>query len=470
MATINKKTKKSHVYVDERLAGGHGPRAAKQSDEATLRRLVMSCLLWEKNAYCDGELIVEQIKALVPKVPCVGEMAIEARFKQKLRHVPLLLVREMARHGMPGVADTLAKICHRPDEMTEFLALYWSDNGETVGGDVLKTLSAQVKKGLAQAFGKFDEYQLAKYNRLDKDVKLRDVLFLSHAKPTKDREGLYKRLIANELAVPDTWEVGLSAAKSEDEKRKVWERLIESSRLPALAFLRNLRNMQKASVSRDAIAKAFKNCKVDMLLPINFLQARKYAPDWSREIEDLMYRCTKTWPRFPGFTTLVIDVSGSMGNQLSDKSEFTRMDAAAAMAVLAAECCDHISVYATAGNDYSREHHTQKVKPLRGFALADEILNLKHHLGGGGIFTRQVCEHISKKEETPDRLLIFSDSQDCDWPERRQPKPFGKRNYVIDVSSHALGINYKGVWTAEIAGWSEHFLRFIASLEQVSLQ
>ena len=34
MAAINKKTKKSHVYADEKLAGGHGPKAAKQNAEA----------------------------------------------------------------------------------------------------------------------------------------------------------------------------------------------------------------------------------------------------------------------------------------------------------------------------------------------------------------------------------------------------------------------------------------------------
>jgi hypothetical protein len=464
MATVNKKTKKSHVYDDKRLAGGSGPRAAKQDAEATLRRLVMTCLLWEKNAYCDGQEVVSNIKALVPQVPNVGDIAVEARYGQKLRHVPLMIVREMARNHMPGVAETLAKVCNRPDEMSEFVAMYWADNGKK------RTLSAAIKRGLAKAFDKFDEYQLAKYNQLDQEVKLRDVLFLCHAKPTGDRHDLYKRLIANELKTPDTWEVGMSAAKGVVEKRAVWERLIENKKLPAFAFLKNLRNMQEAGVSRNAMAQAFANCKVDMLLPIDFLKARKYAPDWTREIEDLMYRCAKTWPRLSGFSTLVIDVSGSMAQSLSGKSEFTRMDAAAAMAVLAAECCDHVSIYATAGNDSSRKHDTKKVESLRGFALADKILHEKDRLGGGGIFTRQVCDFIKGKEEAPDRLMIFSDSQDCDHPGSGQPKPHGKRNYIIDVSSESHGVNYKGVWTAEISGWSEQFLKFVASMESSNQQ
>lgn len=42
-----------------------------------------------------------------------------------------------------------------------------------------ETVTLMIKHGLANAFGKFDEYQFAKYNR-DGAVKLRDVLFLTH--------------------------------------------------------------------------------------------------------------------------------------------------------------------------------------------------------------------------------------------------------------------------------------------------
>jgi hypothetical protein len=54
-------------------------------------------------------------------------------------------------------------------------------------------------------------------------VTLRDVLFLTRPKPSKDRESLFKRLADKQLATPDTWEVGLSAAKNEIQKRNVWK-------------------------------------------------------------------------------------------------------------------------------------------------------------------------------------------------------------------------------------------------------
>lgn len=66
-----------------------------------------------------------------------------------------------------------------------------------------------------------------------------------------------------------------------------------------------------------------------------------------------------------------------------------------------------------------------------------------------------------------DRIIVFSDSQDCDYPDKRVPKPFGKHNYICDVSSELHGVNYRGVWDVEISGFSEHFLAFIAACEGI---
>lgn len=460
---MSSKNKKATVaVVDERLAGGFGMKGASQGDEALLRRSVMSCLLWENNAYIDGVSIAQNISKLIPKVQPekVHEIAVEARLQQKLRHVPLFICREMAKLESHKhlVADTLKAIIRRPDEMTEFLSLYWADNGR-------KSLSAQVKRGLAASFGQFNEYQLAKYNR-EKEVKLRDVLRMCHPTPeSEEQAALWGRLLKDELAIPDTWEVSLTEAHSSEEKKAVWERLIGERKLGASALLKNLRNMISVGVTPSVIRSALQNIKVDMLLPLDFLKAVQYAPDYSRELEVAMLKCAGAYNKLPGKTVLVVDVSGSMGSQLSAKSQFRRMDAAAAMAVLAGEISESVSIYATAGNDGTRVHKTAKVNPLRGFALSDAILKKASTLGGGGIFTRQCLEYIREQEsEQPDRIIVFSDSQDCDARDR-VPNPFGKRNYIVDISSHKYGINYKGVWTAEISGWSEGFLSYISCCE-----
>ena len=73
-----------------------------------------------------------------------------------------------------------------------------------VSGSMFAALSAQIKKGLARALTKFDAYQLAKYDR-DGAVRIRDVLFLVHAKPKDaDQEKVWKQLVDGELVSPDT--------------------------------------------------------------------------------------------------------------------------------------------------------------------------------------------------------------------------------------------------------------------------
>lgn len=464
MVKVNAKAKDYRKDTENRLAGGYGVYAANQSAEGLLRRAVMSCLLWEDLAYESGVDNANNIAKLIPlvKPETVYQIALEARLNQKLRHVPLYIARIMAK--LPDhkryVGELLPQIITRADQLTDFLAIYWKDGKQP--------LSKQVKLGLAKAFENFNEYQLAKYNR-DNEIKLRDVLFMVHAKPKdKAQEDLWRRLVSGELETPDTWEVELSQSR---DKKASWERLLREGKLGALAFLRNLRNIEQAEVDRGLVVEYFNKVNPQWLLPINYMAAAKYAPRYEQELEALMLKGLEQSPKLKGYTVFVVDVSGSMNHRVSEKSEFSRLDVAKSMAILASSMCERIAIYVTAGSDYTRIHQTEMLKPRRGFALGEAIDYSKDRLGGGGIFTRQCLEYIKKRERcVPDRIIIFSDSQDCDLPGKQTPNPFGKHNYIVDVSAHSRGINYDGLWTAEVSGWSEHFLNFIAALEGESLQ
>src|SRR5258708_11091628 len=239
-----------NLFSLARGVGTHeGAPARNISPELQLRRSVLACLLWEKQFYEDGVEIAGRIAELVPKVAVesVAALAVEAREQMKLRHAPLLLVREMAKHKTHRglVAETLERVIQRADELAEFVAIYWKD------GRV--PLSGQVKKGLAAAFPKFDEYQLAKYDR-GGPIKPRDGLFLRHAKPPDHAPaGVWKKLVWGRLATPDTWEVALSSGA---EKREAWERLLREKKLGALALLRNLRNMREAGVDEALVLES----------------------------------------------------------------------------------------------------------------------------------------------------------------------------------------------------------------------
>jgi 60 kDa SS-A/Ro ribonucleoprotein len=417
-----------------------GAPARHISHEQQLRRSVLACMLWEDQFYEDGVAIAGRIRELVVKVPAekVAALAIEAREKVKLRHAPLLLVREMARLATHRhlVAETLLRVIQRADELSEFVALYWSEGKQP--------LSAQVKKGLAAAFTKFDEYALAKYNRAT-PVKLRDVLFLCHAKPVDEAQGeLWKRLVEDRLATPDTWEVALSSGA---DKRQAWERLLAENKLGALALLRNLRNMAEAQVDEQAIRDGLSRMKTERVLPFRFIAAARYAPKWEAELEQAMFRSLEGQPKLPGKTVLLVDVSGSMDAQLSRRSEMHRNDAGYGLAVLLREIAESVSVY-------SFSDGLVQVPSRRGFALRDAINASQRH---NGTYLGKALNGITEKY---DRLIVITDEQSHD----PVPNPRA-RGYMINVASYENGVGY-GKWT-HIDGWSDSVIEYIRSAEPV---
>jgi 60 kDa SS-A/Ro ribonucleoprotein len=424
-----------------------GARAAKITPEQALRRSVLSCMLWENEFYEDGEQIAGRIRLLVPYVAAekVAALAVEARERMKLRHAPLLVVREMARHATHRalVGEALARVIQRADELAEFLAIYWA------GGR--QPLSAQVKKGLATAFAKFDEYALAKYDRAGA-VRLRDVLFLSHARPVDEAQAaLWKRLAANELATPDTWEVSLSAAgRGDTSKSVVWERLLAERKLGALALLRNLRNLHEAGVSEELVLSALATMKVDRVLPFRFLAAARNAPQWEDALEHAMFRALDgRGARLAGHTVLLVDVSGSMEVALSRKSEMRRNDAAYGLAILLREIAEKVSIY-------TFSDRAQLVPSRRGMALRDALDKSQPH---GATYLARALASVENHWRTGyDRLVVITDEQAHD----DVGSPRGK-GYVINVASNRNGVGY-GEWT-HIDGWSEAVVDYIAELE-----
>lgn len=454
MATVNVKQRKPAITTHE------GAPAKRIGSEAQLRRSVMACLLWEDEFYEDGHSIALRIEEGVAAVSqeVAAAIAIEAREQMHLRHVPLLVVREMARRGGRIVGDTLARVIQRADELSEFVALYWKDGKAP--------LSAQVKRGLAEAFTKFDAYQLAKYDRA-REVRLRDVLFLSHANPKDEAQAaLWKQLVDNDLPMPDTWEVALSGGA---DRLEAWTRLLSERKLGGLALLRNLRNMQQSGVPEALIREAIAENKFSRVLPFRFIAAAKYAPTIEDALEGAMLRGLAEMPKLPGRTALLVDHSNSMVAPLSAKSDMTRFEAACGLAMLLREVAEDARIYAYSmdvqgqydrtalARQYPRSHFDKPsfaaVPARRGFALRDAIESA-------------VCWHGTDTEKGKqmadaggyDRLIILTDEQSA----TPLSAPKGK-GYVVNVASARNGIGY-GAWT-HVDGWSEAVVRYIQAVE-----
>lgn len=423
-----------------------GAPAARMNAEQALRRSVLSCLLWEREFYEEGEKIADRIFRLAGEVPAskVAALAIEARSQFNLRHVPLLLLAALARmsSGTSLVSETIAATIQRADDMTEFLAIYARMNG--VGPNALKgKLSAQVKKGLGAALRKFDEYQLAKYDRAG-SVRLRDVLFLTHPKPLNPgQQDLWNRLARNELATPDTWEVALSGGA---DKRETFERLIREGNLGYLALLRNLRNMMDAgcdeSIVRDAII-ARKN-GAHRVLPFRYVAAARACPRMEPALDQALSEAVLSMPILSGRTIVLVDVSGSMDDRLSARSDMRRVDAAAALA----------SMIHGERRVFTFSNSLVEVPPRVGMAGVDAIIQSQPHAG-----TRLGEAVAAVNKISHDRLIVVTDEQSVS----RVPDPVAKRAYMINVASYRNGVGY-GKWT-HIDGFSEAVFRFIHEIE-----
>lgn len=277
------------LRCDDLTTNHEGATAWHMTPEWELYTTVVTTMGTEDKFYESGEDRVRRIADLVRKVEpvFVAQLAIYTRETMHLRSVPLLLLVELARchHGDNLVSKVVSCTVQRADEIAELLMCYqWR-----MGKKDLTGLSSQLRKGLAESFNHFDEYQFAKYNRTDRKVTLRDALLLVHPKPKDERQAeIFRKILNDKLETPYTWETELSSLgkqrfssiqAKDDAKRETWQDLIASGRLGYMAMLRNLRNMTNLCIddnSRSKVCQVLSDAdavKQSRQLPFRFFSA-----------------------------------------------------------------------------------------------------------------------------------------------------------------------------------------------------
>lgn len=423
-----------------------GAPAAPMSKFSELQRAVSACFLWEDQFYEDGVSIAKRIGNLCRELPNdqVLGLALRLRKVDGLRHAPLMMAAACAakRGSDPIVSKAIGKLISRPDEAGELMTLIAEIEGRDVT-DLGKRTPACARRGIAKAMRKFDAYQMAKYDR-DAAVRLRDVLRIAHPSP-KDEEqsAMWGRLLSGELESPDTWEVALSAGEG---KREAFTRLLTTGKMPYLALLRNLRNMEQAGVDRDLVKDAVLARRgAKRVLPFRYIAAARACPSMEPCLDEAMQEAVRYLPMLEGETIILVDVSGSMNQPLSQRSDMRRIDAAAGLAVLA------------------------NASSARVFTFSDQVVEVPRRAGMGGIdaimrsqpnrmtYLGQAVSRINEKPH--DRLIVITDEQSAD----QVPAPVAGRAYMINVASSEKSVNF-GAWTG-ISGFSENVFRFIEAHE-----
>ena len=409
--------------------------------------------------------LVHQVVATNPAF--VARLAPYLRNELKIRSASIVLAAEYVAAGGERGRPVIDSVLQRGDEPAEMIGYWHSRHG--------RRLPMAVKRGVADAAVRlYSERSALRYDGVGRGVRMADVIELTHPKAGNPKQNaLFKWLldrrhhndaVANPDVLPMLAAAETLAAVPADERRGLlhergpkaladagtsWERL--SGWLPGgmdaaawesvigsmgvMALIRNLRNFDEQGISpaavetvlgritdADEVAKA-------RLFPYQVWAAYKHAPsdDWKRALGTTLELTTQNIPALDR-TLVVIDMSGSMQNPVSNRSVMTRVEVAAVMAAVTAK--------RSANADVVIFGHTNKAVRLRkGASVLGTVERLVNKIGSVGHATyghTAIAAHYNRRKH--DRVVLFTDDQMRD-------------SGLVDISAVPL------IYTVDLAGY-----------------
>jgi 60 kDa SS-A/Ro ribonucleoprotein len=499
-----------------------GGLAFEMGAKVRLYTRVTTSLGGEKKFYQEGQKHDSAIKADIALVAqtdpeFILRLAAYVRQVLNLRSVPVLILVEAASIAAckPYVRRWTPQIVRRADELAEVVACWIIQHGQIGGrGEAGGThaFPNSLKKGLTDAFGHFDEYQLAKYDR-EGAVKLGDVLRITHAKPEGEYQAaLFRYLLSEEIdgerlpllaakarlvrkdtfdaeaqelatAAHATWEVLISKFGSSKE---TWEAVIPM--MGYMALLRNLRNFLDKGVEMAPVLARLADAdevRRSKQLPFRFFSAY-------REIEKLqgkpgvgavlsaitqaLEKSVANLPRLTGTSFIAADNSGSMNAALSEHSSVRYADVANLLGAIAHQMSDDAIV-----GSFACRFATVQLNPR------DSILTNMGKIAKvsvGSSTNAYLCvKWLREQNHRVDRIVILSDMQCYD----------SRRGYGESLSQELLryrsrvnprvqvhSVDLAGYGTSQFpedtpglalwAGWSERALEAMSLFEEDKAQ
>ena len=493
---------KYNSMLKEMMTGKNyeGAKAYAMTPELELYSAVVTASLSD-TFYEKQDERTNRIAQLVGKVSpeFVAQLAVYTRTEMHLRSIPMLLLVELAKvhNGDNLVARAVEKTVLRADEIMELLMCYQWRNPTNDERKKLGKLSRQIQNGLQRAFNRFDEYQFAKYDRDNLEVKLRDALFLVHPKAKDEQQqALFDKIVNRQLEVPYTWETELSALgqqkfDSEEKKleavREKWEELINSGKLGYMALMRNLRNILQADVSlleMQKVASRLSDAEQvakSKQLPFRFLSAyREIEKVKSTHTTALMnaleaaVKCSAS--NIEGFdentrVLLASDVSGSMWSPISQRSTIRNYDIGILLSMLLRNRCKQV-VAGIFGDDWKVVN-----MPNDNILMATRQLERLGNTVGFSTNGYRVIDWLIEQKMVMDKVMMFTDMQMWDstgryktfedsWKKYKRMAPNAKL-YLFDLAGYGqLPLRLAEPDVYLIAGWSDRVFDVLSAIDK----
>ncbi|MBR5087112.1 MAG: TROVE domain-containing protein [Muribaculaceae bacterium] len=477
-----------------------GVKAYAMTPELELYSAVVTASLSD-SFYEKQDERVNRIARLVGKVSpeFVARLAVYTRTEMHLRSIPLLLLVELAKihNGDDLVARAVEKTVLRADEIMELLMCYQWRNPSNDERKKLARLSRQLQNGLQRAFNRFDEYQFAKYDRDNLEVKLRDALFLVHPKAKDEQQQtIFDKIVNRQLEIPYTWETELSALgqqKFESDEARVmafamkWQELIESGKLGYMALMRNLRNILQCDVSANAVQRVCNRLSdagqvaKSKQLPFRYLSAYREIEKVHSTHTAMMMNALEAavkWSarNIEGFddntrVLLASDVSGSMWSPISQRSTVRNFDIGLLLSMLLRNRCKQV-VSGIFGDDWKVVN-----MPTDNILMATRQLEKLGNSVGFSTNGYKVIDWLIEQKMVMDKVMMFTDMQMWDstgrhkgfensWKVYKKMAPEAKL-YLFDLAGYGqLPMRLAEPDVYLIAGWSDRVFDVLSAIDK----
>lgn len=472
MSKFNQSTKGANKTTNR-----EGHVAYKMSDKEHLVTSVLTTMFGEPKFYgsTDEDIVKLAVKCAHTDPEFLCKLACYARNVGNMRSISHVLTAIIAREAKEYTRTTIKNVIVRPDDILEIMSCYKSLYG--------KPFPNAMKRQIAEEMNRFDEYGISKYNSDKREFNFKDVLRICHPVPqNEDKQILFNHIVEDKLETPYTWETELS---SRGNTKEVWEELIASNKVGYMALLRNLRNIVKSGADVTPVLDKIKNpeeVKKSRQLPFRFYSAFKkldYEGEITNEIRwalnDALTSSIENLPTLPGRTLIAVDVSGSMSQTISRKSDVTCRDISVLLGCLSARMCEDATVvYFSSLTGFGRRYDGYKVVNYSKYSsILDSVEEAPEALGGTDMSLPLKWAIEQDKARVPfDRIIYLSDNQ-CNYQPNTVQSYVEKYKQAKNSDPWVHAIDLQGYGTQQfigkkfnlIAGWSDSVLSFIKLAE-----
>ncbi|KKL70879.1 hypothetical protein LCGC14_2100490 [marine sediment metagenome] len=450
--------------TDEQAVTHEGAPALAKDVRTALFTLAMTSMTAQDSFYESAATQDSRLRGLVQQLTEEDPEFIQRfvpwlRNTANMRSAPIVIAAEYALAGGPHRRQVIDSAMVRADEPAEFVGYYIMRTGRS-------TLPGGIQRGVADAVQRlYNQFSALKYDSQRHTVRMGDVIELVHPQSKNEIQGLlYEWLLDRrhhsqdvrvnvdelpmikarqdiEAVEPDQRREVLRAVQSESEiadptvirhaadafnlgaitweylsgwlpggmDAEAWEVVIPQ--MGYMALLRNLRNFDEAKISDLAIELILQRLAdpeevaKSRQFPYRFWSAWAATQSlvWGPALETALGLSVHNIPEFSGSTLVLVDVSGSMVNPVSDRSQVNRSDVAALFGAALFAKNPKTTRVVIFGTDSKDVTPAQRGSMLRNM----EVFRDNHGVGHGTYLGTAVGQHFTDE----DRIVIFTDLQ-----------------------------------------------------------